>query len=59
MKLVKKLWSNYQKHTMEGKEIIERIKEVIGFIKSGDDSKAVLYLNYIMEDMEMYKRNSL
>ena len=44
---------------MEGKEIIERIKEVIGFIKSGDDNKAVLYLNYIMEDMEMYKRNSL
>ena len=45
---------------MEGKEIIERIKEVIGFIKSWMMmSKAVLYLNYIMEDMEMYKRNSL
>ena len=44
---------------MEGKEITERIKEVIGFINDGSDDKAVLYLNYIMEDMEMYKRNSL
>jgi len=44
---------------MEGKEIIERVKEVIGFINSGDNSKAVLYLNYIMEDIEMYKRSSL
>jgi len=44
---------------MEGKEIIERVKEVIGFINSGDNSKAVLFLNYIMEDIEMYKRNSL
>ena len=44
---------------MEGKEIIERIKEVIGFIKDGSNDKAVLFLNYIMEDMEMYKRNSL
>ena len=59
MRLVKKLWSNYQKRTMEGKEIIERIKEVIGFIKDGSNDKAVLFLNYLMEDMEMYKRNSL
>jgi|TARA_B110000211_G_scaffold154172_1_gene174993 hypothetical protein len=44
---------------MEGKEIIERVKEVIGFIKSGDDDKAVLYANYIIEDIEMYKRSSL
>mgnify|MGYP003982986013 FL=1 len=44
---------------MEGKEIIERVKEGIGFIKSGDNDKAVLYLNYIIEDIEMYKRNSL
>jgi hypothetical protein len=44
---------------MGGDEIIERVKEVIKFIKSGDDDKAVLYLNYIMEDIEMYKRNSL
>ena len=59
MRLVKKLWSNYQKRTMGGKEIIERIKEVISFIKDGSDDKAVLFLNYIMEDIEMYKRNSL
>ena len=44
---------------MEGKEIIERIKEVIGFIKDGSDDKAILYLQYIMEDIEMYKRSSL
>ena len=44
---------------MDGKEIIERMKEVIGFIKSGDDDKAILYMNYIIEDVEMYKRNSL
>tara|TARA_R110001583_G_scaffold178312_1_gene334111 strand:+ start:108 stop:242 length:135 start_codon:yes stop_codon:yes gene_type:complete len=44
---------------MDGKEIIERMKEVITMIKSGDGDKAVLYLNYIMEDIEMYKRSSL
>ena len=40
-------------------EISKEVMEVIGFIKSGDDSKAILFLNYIMEDIEMYKRNSL
>ena len=49
----------YYKINMGGDEIIERVKEVIKFIKSGDDDKAVLYLNYIMEDIEMYKRSSL
>ena len=44
---------------MDGKEIIERMKEVIGFIKSGDEDKAILYMNYIIEDVEMYKRSSL
>ena len=44
---------------MDGKEIIERMKEVIGFIKSGDDDKAILYINYIIEGVEMYKRSSL
>ena len=44
---------------MEGKEIIERMKEVITYIKDSDNAKAILYLNYIMEDIEMYKRNSL
>ena len=42
-----------------GDEIIERVKEVIKFIKSDDNDKAVLYLNYIIEDIEMYKNNSL
>ena len=44
---------------MEGKEIIDRIKQVIEFVKEGDDQKAILYLHYIMEDIELYKRNSL
>ena len=44
---------------MDGKEIIERMKEVIEFIKLGDNDKAILYMNYIIEDVEMYKRNSL
>ena len=44
---------------MDGKEIINRMKEVITFIKAGDDQKAVLYMHYLMEDIEMYKRNSL
>ena len=44
---------------MDGKEIIERMKEVIAMIKSGDDDKAILYMNYILEDVEMYKRSSL
>lgn len=44
---------------MEGKEIIERMKEVIAMIKSDDSGKAVLYMNYLIEDIEMYKRSSL
>jgi len=44
---------------MEGNEIIKRIKEVITYIKAGDDQKAVLYMHYLIEDIEMYKRNSL
>ena len=44
---------------MEGKEIIERMKEVIAMIKLGDNGKAVLYMNYLIEDIEMYKRSSL
>ena len=53
------VWIKDYYHNMEGKEIIERMKEVIKFIKSGDNDKAVLYANYIIEDIEMYKRNSL
>jgi len=39
--------------------MIKRIKEVIGFIGVGDSSKATLYLKYLIEDIEMYKNNSL
>tara|TARA_R100000541_G_scaffold13068_1_gene21860 strand:+ start:1094 stop:1228 length:135 start_codon:yes stop_codon:yes gene_type:complete len=44
---------------MDGIEIISRLKEVITFIIKGDHNKAILFLNYIIEDIEMYKRNSL
>ena len=44
---------------MEGKEIIERMKEVIAMIKLEDNGKAVLYMNYLIEDIEMYKCSSL
>ncbi len=44
---------------MEGKEIIKRMKEVIAMIKLEDNGKAVLYMNYLIEDIEMYKRSSL
>jgi len=44
---------------MDGIEIIKRMKEVIEYIKAGDDQKAVLYMHYIMEDIELYKKNSL
>ena len=44
---------------MDGIEIIQRIKEVINFMETGDRDKAILYLNYIVEDIEMYKKNSL
>ena len=44
---------------MEGKEMIERIKAIMLMVKSGDDEKAILYMHYLIEDIEMYKRNSL
>jgi len=44
---------------MDGIEIIDRIQQVKEFIKLGDEEKAILYLNYIIEDVEMYKKNSL
>jgi hypothetical protein len=39
--------------------MITRILEVIGFIKSGKLEKSTLYLKYLIEDIEMYKNNSL
>jgi|TARA_R110000782_G_scaffold201309_1_gene290049 hypothetical protein len=44
---------------MDGKEIIKRVKEVIEHIKKNNHDKAILYLKYILEDIEMYKKNSL
>ena len=44
---------------MDGIEMITRIKEIIGFVKGGDNNKAILYLKYMIEDIEMYKNNSL
>ena len=44
---------------MEGIEMIERIKAIMLMVKSGDDEKAILYMHYLIEDVEMYKRNSL
>jgi len=44
---------------MEGKEIIERVKEIMSMVKSGNDEKAILYMHYLIEDIEMFKRNSL
>lgn len=44
---------------MDGKEIINRVKEVIEYIKKNNHDKAILYLKYILEDIEMYKKNSL
>jgi hypothetical protein len=44
---------------MEGIEMIERIKAIMLMVKSGDDEKAILYMHYLIEDIEMFKRNSL
>ena len=42
-----------------GIELIKRMREVIRFIKNRDNDKAILYLKYIIEDIEMYKNNNL
>ena len=44
---------------MGGDEIIDRIKEVKKLIGSNDLVKAQLKLNYIIDDIFMYKNNSL
>ena len=31
----------------------------IGFIRTGETDKSILYLKYLIEDIEMYKNNSL
>ena len=35
------------------------MKEVIAMIKLEDNGKAVLYMNYLIEDIEMYEYSSL
>ena len=44
---------------MGGDEIIDRIKEVKQLIRNNDLVKAQLKLNYIIDDIFMYKNNSL
>jgi|TARA_R100001129_G_C5198607_1_gene213090 hypothetical protein len=44
---------------MGGDEIIDRIKEVKQLIGNNDLVKAQLKLNYIIDDIFMYKNNSL
>ena len=44
---------------MEGIEMIERIKAIMLMVKSGNDEKSILYMHYLIEDIEMFKRNSL
>ena len=44
---------------MSGVEIIDRIKEVKQLIGSNDFVKTQLKLNYIVDDIFMYKNNSL
>ena len=44
---------------MDGQEMIERIKAIMLMVKSGNDEKSILYMHYLIEDLEMYKRNSL
>jgi len=46
-------------NNMDGIEIIKRIKEIISFILKDKKDKAILYLNYLIEDIQMYKKNSL
>jgi hypothetical protein len=46
-------------NNMDGIEIIKRIKEIITFILKNKNDKAILYLNYLVEDIQMYKKNSL
>jgi hypothetical protein len=44
---------------MSGQEIIERLKKVKELIDNGDIKQAHLNINYIVDDIFMYKNNSL
>ena len=44
---------------MSGQEIIERLKKVKKLIKEGNLKEAILRINYIEDDIYLYKNNSL
>ena len=44
---------------MDGNEIIKRLKKVKELINSNNIKQAQLNINYIIDDIFMYKNNSL
>ena len=44
---------------MSGDEIIDRLKKVTELIKEDNIKQAQLNINYIIDDIFMYKNNSL
>lgn len=44
---------------MSGEEIIDRLKKVKILINEGNIKQAQLNINYIIDDIFMYKNNSL
>ncbi|MDA7492448.1 hypothetical protein N8445_00615 [bacterium] len=44
---------------MSGEEIIERLKKVKTLIKKNDTKQAQLNINYIIDDIFLYRKNSL
>ena len=44
---------------MSGEEIIDRLKKVKILINEGNIKQAKLNINYIIDDIFMYKNNSL
>ena len=44
---------------MSGDEIIDRLKKVKELIKEDNIKQALLHINYIIDDIFMYKNNSL
>lgn len=44
---------------MDGKEIIKRLKEIRKDVSNVDLRQAMLKIDYLMDDIYMYKDNSL
>ena len=44
---------------MDGKEIIKRLNKIIKLIDNNDIKQAKLNINYIIDDIYMYKSNVL